>query len=56
MTIKEIRAAMGLTQKAFAAKYGVSLRTVESWEQGQRKCPEIIKMFLMKELAESAKE
>jgi len=56
MTIKEIRSAMGLTQRAFAKKYEISLRAVESWEQGQRKCPEIIKMFLMKELAESAKE
>lgn len=38
--IKAIRAGTGLTQKAFAEKTGVPLRTVLSWETGQRKPPE----------------
>jgi len=52
MTIKEIRSAMGLTQRAFAAKYGISVRTVESWEEGKRNCSAIIKNFLEREAKE----
>ncbi len=38
--VKAIRASTGLTQKAFAEKTGVPLRTVLSWETGARKPPE----------------
>jgi len=33
----EIRARMNLSQSAFAGLMGVSLRTVQDWEQGRRK-------------------
>lgn len=42
MTIKELRNLSGMTQKDFAAYIGVSKRAVESWEGGQRKCPEYV--------------
>jgi putative transcriptional regulator len=32
-----IRARMNLSQSAFAGMLGVSLRTVQDWEQGRRK-------------------
>lgn len=31
----EVRAALGMTQKAFADAIGVSRRTVEAWESGK---------------------
>ena len=34
---KEIRKKLQLSQSAFAALMGVSLRTVQDWEQGRRK-------------------
>ncbi len=34
---KEIRTRLKLSQKAFAGLMGVSLRTVQDWEQGRRK-------------------
>ncbi len=34
---KKIRAGLGLSQVAFAGLMGVSLRTVQDWEQGRRK-------------------
>jgi putative transcriptional regulator len=34
---KKIRARLKLSQAAFAALMGVSLRTVQDWEQGRRK-------------------
>jgi len=34
-TIKELRTQLQLTQKLFAGLMGVSVRTVESWENGQ---------------------
>lgn len=40
MTIKEMRKATGMTQKAFAEYFGVAKRTVEQWEGGHRNCPE----------------
>jgi len=33
---KEIRSKLKLSQAAFAALMGVSLRTVQDWEQGRR--------------------
>lgn len=37
--IKEIRASTGLSQKKFAEKTGVPVRTIVSWEVGDRKPP-----------------
>jgi putative transcriptional regulator len=34
---QEIRSRLHLSQSAFAAIMGVSLRTVQDWEQGRRK-------------------
>lgn len=36
MNMKEIREMSGLTQAAFAAKYEIPLRTLQSWEGGER--------------------
>jgi len=33
---KEIRSRLNLSQAAFAALMGVSLRTIQDWEQGRR--------------------
>lgn len=57
MTIKEIRGLTGISQADFSKKYGIPKRTIESWETGDRKCPEYVirlleykvKMDLMKE-------
>lgn len=48
MNIKEIRTMSGLTQKAFAEKYGIPKRTLESWEMGERKPPEYVVTLLEK--------
>ena len=42
MTIKEMRTATGLTQKAFAELLGMSKRTIENWEGDVNKCPEYL--------------
>lgn len=42
MTYKELRKASGMTQKEFAEYFGVSKRSVESWDGGQRKCPQYL--------------
>ena len=34
---QKIRAKLGLSQAAFAGLMGVSLRTVQDWEQGRRR-------------------
>jgi len=35
--IRAIREGTGLSQSAFAARLGVSVRTLQDWEQGRRK-------------------
>jgi transcriptional regulator with XRE-family HTH domain len=35
-TLRRLREAAGLTQAALAERAGLSLRTVQSWEQGRR--------------------
>lgn len=34
--VKAIRAALGLSQAGFAAKFGLSLHSLRNWEQGKR--------------------
>ena len=45
--IKALRAATGLTQKAFAELTGIPKRTIEQWESGRRNPPD----YLIKLLA-----
>jgi len=35
--VKTIRSRMGLSQSAFAGLLGISVRTLQDWEQGRRK-------------------
>jgi putative transcriptional regulator len=34
--VKAIRTKLGLTQQAFAARFGFSINTLRHWEQGKR--------------------
>jgi putative transcriptional regulator len=34
--VHRARAKLGLTQKAFASTFGVSISTIQNWEQGRR--------------------
>ena len=38
--IKDIRKSTGLSQVKFSKKYGIPLRTIESWETGVREAPD----------------
>lgn len=53
MTIKELRKATGMSQKAFGEHFGIPYRTIQNWEGGQRSCPiyllELMKYKLEKE-------
>ena len=47
MTFKELRLASGMERGEFAEYFEVPYRTVQSWELGERKCPEyILKLML----------
>ncbi len=41
-----IRTARGLSQAAFARRYGFSPRTVQDWEQGRRKPDAAVRAYL----------
>ena len=45
--VKAIRAREGLSQDAFAAKYGFAASTLRQWEQGRRR-PEASARILLK--------
>ena len=53
MDIKKLRVMCGMTQIEFSKTTGVPLRTLRSWEQGQRKCKkwlfDLIVYYLTKE-------
>ena len=40
--IAKLIESSGLTQKAFADRFGIPLRTVEDWKAGRRKPPEYL--------------
>lgn len=56
MTIKELREKTGLSQNQFAKKYKLSIRQVQSWEQGQRNTPRTILYMLERLINEDYKE
>lgn len=46
ITVKEIRAATGLSQARFAEAYCIPRRTLEDWETGKREPPPYIRLWL----------
>lgn len=42
MTIKDLRAASGMTQKEFSEYFRIPKRTVEDWERGHAKCADYL--------------
>lgn len=42
MTIRELIAAAGMTQKAFGEYMNIPKRTVENWCRGVNECPEYV--------------
>ena len=42
MSFKELRISSSMTQKEFAAYFGIPLRTIENWERGVNKCPDYL--------------
>lgn len=49
MTFKELRALSGMSQRKFAAYFGISRRTIENWDSGDRACaPYIIDLMRYK--------
>lgn len=51
MTIREMIIETGLTQKAFATKFCVPLRTVQDWARGVRHCPAYVRLLFVKQLS-----
>ena len=46
MNIKDIRKRAGLSQQAFAKRYGIPIGTLHHWEAGDRKPPEYVLRLL----------
>jgi putative transcriptional regulator len=45
--VKAIRAKLGVSQSAFARRYGFSVRTLQDWEMGRSKPPSAARTYLM---------
>ena len=48
MLIKELREELGLSQRVFAQRYRIPLRSIENWEGGQRTPPDYVLELLEK--------
>ena len=48
MELKEIRKEQSLSQRDFAEKYHINVRTLQRWEQGETKVPPTIEYMLSK--------
>ena len=46
LSIKDIRAAAGLSRPAFAEHLLIPYRTVQAWELGDRSCPDYLRLLL----------
>lgn len=40
--IKAMRQESGMTQREFAAYFGIAYRSIENWEEGSRKVPDYL--------------
>lgn len=47
INIKIIRKSTGLTQIAFGERFLIPRRTIQSWESGDRECPDYTRLLLM---------
>jgi putative transcriptional regulator len=45
--VKAIRAALGMTQEAFAGRFGFSINTLRHWEQGSRQPEGATRAYLL---------
>lgn len=54
MKIKELRELTGLSQKEFADRYDLSVRTLQGWEQGRTQPPSYL-VGLLERLIKSEK-
>jgi DNA-binding transcriptional regulator YiaG len=45
MTIKELRAAAGMTQQAFADYFGIPKRSIENWERRNEPPEYLVKLI-----------
>lgn len=41
-TIKELRAQTRMSQRAFAERFGIPVRTLQEWEQERREPPDYV--------------
>jgi transcriptional regulator with XRE-family HTH domain len=48
--LRQYRARLGLTQKAMAARFGMSVRTYQGFEQGYRRGDDALLIGLLREL------
>ena len=48
LSILELRKQTGLSQSQFAKKFHLSIRAVQSWEQGKRNTPEYVLYMVQK--------
>lgn len=48
ISILELRKQTGLSQSQFAKKFHLTIRAVQSWEQGQRNTPEHVLYMIQK--------
>ena len=47
MPMADIRAATGMTQASFEARWCIPRRTWENWEAGVTKCPPYVRLLLL---------
>lgn len=52
MTVKEIRAITGLSQRKFAEKYGLNKRTLQNWEGGENRPQQGFEKLLLRAVME----
>ena len=56
-SVKELRSEMRLSQQKFGDKFGIPLRTIQSWEYGDRTAPEyVMELLLYKAESEKIKQ
>lgn len=48
MAVKDLRLILKCTQKEFAKKYGIPVRTLEDWECRRRNCPAHVELQLQR--------
>lgn len=56
LTVRQMRELLGASQTSFGDRYGIPMRSIQNWENGERSCPDYVLRLLQRCVLEDYEE